>query len=197
MAIPDTDDPISLFKQWLDDATKCEAIAEPTAMTLATVDEAGDPAARIVLLKGCDDAGFTFYTNMESPKARELQRHARASLCFYWMPLDRQVRVTGGVEPVTDAEADAYFATRPRLSQIGAWASQQSRPLQGRFELERRIATYTARFHVGKVPRPPFWSGFRLRPERIEFWLKQPYRLHDRVLYAADGERWQRQRLYP
>ena len=197
MAIPDTDDPIALFKQWLDDASNSPAIAEPTAMTLATVDEQGDPAARIVLLKGCDETGFTFYTNLQSPKARQLTHHPRASLCFYWMPLDRQVRVTGGVEPVTDAEADAYFASRPRLSQIGAWASQQSQPLEGRYELERRIASYTARFHVGKVPRPEFWSGFRLRPERIEFWLKQSYRLHDRVLYTAEGQRWQRQRLYP
>lgn len=197
MPIPETDDPIAMFQQWLAEAERCAAIEEPTAMTLATVDEAGDPAARIVLLKDCDERGFVFYTNLHSPKAAHLRQHPRAALCFHWEPLARQVRITGGVEPVTDAEADAYFATRPRLSRIGAWASKQSQPLAGRFELERRLARYTARFHVGSVPRPPFWSGFRLQPERIEFWLKQPYRLHDRVLYHRTDDRWSRQRLYP
>ena len=197
MAIADVPDPLVLFQQWLADARACKAIDEPTAMTLGTVDEAGYPAVRVVLLKGCDERGFVFYTNLHSPKARQLERHPRAALCFHWMPLERQIRVTGSVEPVSAAEADAYFASRPRLSQIGAWASSQSQPLAGRFELESRIARYTARFHVGKVPRPPFWSGFRLEPKDIEFWLKQPYRLHDRVRYARTDHGWERQRLYP
>jgi pyridoxamine 5'-phosphate oxidase len=198
MAISEVEDPIALFRQWLADAEGCTEVEEPTAMTLATVDENGEPDARVVLLKGCDEHGFVFYTNLTSPKARQLQAHPRAALCFHWAALGRQVRVSGAVEPVSDQEADAYFATRPRLSQIGAWASQQSQPLVGRFELETRIARFTAQFHVGPVPRPPFWSGFRLLPRRIEFWLKLPYRLHDRVQYVrSDQGPWHRRRLYP
>jgi pyridoxamine 5'-phosphate oxidase len=151
----------------------------------------------MVLLKGVDQRGFSFYTNLDSRKGKELLANPVASLNFHWKSLRRQVRIEGQAEVVDDAEADAYFATRPRLSQIGAWASKQSRPLEGRFELERRVALYTAKFHVGAVPRPEFWSGFRLVPTRIEFWKSMEFRLHDRLVYHLDDDGWTSERLYP
>lgn len=188
--------PIALFQDWLQEALEAE-IEEATAMAVATVDSDGHPDARMLLLKGVDERGFVFYTNMESPKAQALRRDPRVALCFYWASLGRQVRVRGRAELVTEEEADAYFATRPRLSQIGAWASQQSRPMRGYFELEAEVAKVALRFGTGKVPRPPFWSGFRVTPERIEFWTEQPFRRHKRILYTRTGEGWESQWLYP
>lgn len=196
MTVTTSEDPISLFKDWLADAERSEP-NNPNAMTLATVTSDGAVSARMVLLKGVDERGFTFYTNLGSRKAEQLSANPGAALCFYWKSLKRQVQVEGTVERVDDAEADAYFATRPRGAQIGAWASKQSHPMEGRFRLEARMAKYTAKFHVGTVPRPDFWSGFRVVPERIEFWREQPFRLHDRVVYHRDGGGWTRQRLYP
>jgi pyridoxamine 5'-phosphate oxidase len=196
MTVTTSGDPISLFKDWLADAERSEP-NDPNAMTLATATPDGAATARMILLKGVDDRGFTFYTNLGSRKAEHLSANPRAALCFYWKSLKRQVRVEGTVERVDDAEADAYFATRPRGAQIGAWASEQSRPMEGRFRLEARVAKYTAKFHVGTVPRPDFWSGFRVVPEHIEFWREQPFRLHDRVVYHRDGGGWRKERLYP
>jgi len=191
-------DPFGLFARWLEDATASEP-NDPNAMALATVDADGLPDARMVLLKGFDGQGFVFYTNAESAKGRELAAVPKAALLFHWKSLRRQVRVRGPVENVTDAEADAYFASRPRGSRIGAWASQQSRPLESRFALEKAVAVYTAKFGVGEIPRPAYWRGFRVRPVAIEFWHDRPFRLHDRIRFhraAPDGE-WQRERLYP
>ena len=196
MTVTTSENPIGLFKDWLADAERSEP-NNPNAMTLATVTPDGAASARAVLLKGVDERGFTFYTNLGSRKAEQLSANPNAALCFYWKSLKRQVCVEGTVERVDDAEADAYFATRPRGAQIGAWASKQSHPMEGRFRLEARVAKYTAKFHVGTVPRPDFWSGFRVVPERIEFWREQPFRLHDRVVYHRDGAGWTRQRLYP
>jgi len=191
-------DPFGLFARWLEDATASEP-NDPNAMALATVDADGLPDARMVLLKGFDGQGFVFYTNAESAKGRELAAVPKAALLFHWKSLRRQVRVRGPVENVTDAEADAYFASRPRGSRIGAWASQQSRPLESRFALEKAVAVYKAKFGVGEIPRPAYWRGFRVRPVAIEFWHDRPFRLHDRIRFhraAPDGE-WQRERLYP
>jgi len=197
MAIPPLENPLETFQQWLEEAQACHTIDEPTAMTLATVTPDGRPDARVVLLKGFDEDGFVFYTNLTSTKAMQLQHTPHAALCFHWMPLSKQVRIQGAVESVSDAEADAYFASRPRQSQLGAWASKQSQPVESRLELEKRLAKYTAKFNIGKVPRPDFWSGFRLHPERIEFWLKQPYRLHDRLEYTRTESGWDTRRLFP
>jgi len=197
LAIQNEESPFALFDCWYSEAAACEGIEDHTAMTLATTDERGFPDARQVLLKGFDASGFVFYTNLTSPKASHLTHTPRAALCFYWMPLGKQVRIRGTVEHTTDEEADAYFATRPRQSRLGAWASKQSQPLENPMALEKRIAKYVARYLFGPVPRPEFWNGFRVVPEEIEFWLKQPYRLHDRVLYTKTNTGWTRQRLYP
>lgn len=172
---------------------------EPTAMGLATADAAGRPSLRVVLLKHLDRDGFVFYTNTESDKGRQLAANPQAAICVHWKHLDLQVQVRaeGEIEPVTAAEADAYFASRPRGSQIGAWASQQSRPLASRDELERRIGAVERRFDGQEVERPSHWSGYRLRPDRVEFWHGREFRLHDRFVYRLDGDAWQEQRLYP
>ena len=189
-------DPIALFQDWLQEAI-ASGIKEPSAMTMATVDAEGHPDARMLLLKGVDERGFVFFTNLESPKVQALRHDPRVALCFYWMSLDRQVRVRGRAEPVSNEEADAYFATRPRLSQVSAWASKQSEPMPGYFELEAEVAKAALRFGVGRIPRPPFWSGFRVVPERIEFWTGKPFRRHHRILHTRAGNGWQMQWLYP
>ena len=196
MTDTDDTDPILLFKHWLDEAKAAEP-NDPTAMTLATADAAGRPSARMVLLKDADSAGFVFYTNLESRKGGELRVNPQAALLFHWKSLRRQVRIEGRVEAVTAAEADAYYASRARGSQIGAWASDQSRPLESRFHLERRVAEVTARHLVGTIPRPAHWSGFRVVPEALEFWLDKPFRLHDRLVYRRAADGWATSRLFP
>ena len=190
------DEPFALFADWLADATKSEP-NDPNATALATVDADGLPDVRMVLLKGFDEKGFVFYTNFESAKGREILGSMKAAMCFHWKSLRRQVRVRGPVEIVTDAEADAYFASRPRGSRIGAWASKQSRPLEGRFALEKAVAEYTARHAIGEIPRPPYCSGSRIMPVQIESWHDPPFRLHDRVVFTRKGDGWEKTRLYP
>ncbi len=192
----DFEEPWALFHAWMAEATASEP-NDPTAMALATVDAEGLPNVRMVLLKGADENGFVFYTNVESNKGRELTATPKAALVFHWKSLRRQIRARGPVLPVSDAEADAYFATRGRGSQLGAWASRQSEPMADPADLARRYAEVEARFAGGSVPRPPFWSGFRLAPERVEFWIGQPSRLHVRHLYSRDGDGWRVQILYP
>ena len=190
------DKPIKIFKEWYEEAVATEPV-NPNAMTLATADDEGRPSARMVLLKDVDVDGFVFYTNLGSRKALELNANPHAALCFYWKSLAKQVRVEGVIELVADAEADAYFASRPKLSQLGAWASKQSQTLEGRMALEKRVAKYTAKFNVGTIPRPGFWSGLRLRPVQIELWKEEAFRLHDRTRYKRDGDGWMVDSLYP
>ena len=194
------EDPMTLFQQWLAEAGETEP-NDPTAMSLSTVSEDGMPSSRMVLLKDSDRRGFVFYTNYESRKGTQLLGHPKAALLFHWKSRRRQVRIEGAVHQVTPEEADAYFASRPRQSQIGAWASDQSRPLAGRFELEKRVAKFAAKYAIGTVPRPAHWSGFRVVPERIEFWQDGAFRLHDRLVYRrddpGDDREWRTERLYP
>ena len=189
-------DPDGLFDEWLEEA-KASEINDPTAVALATVDPDGMPDVRMVLLKGHDERGFVFYTNLESRKARHLEENPNAALCFHWPSIDEQVRVEGVVERVSDEEADAYFATRDRGSKVGAWASDQSRPLDSRRTLIGRYLKYQAKFAARQVPRPDFWGGYRLKPDRIEFWHNQAHRLHDRLLYVRESGGWTVERLYP
>lgn len=190
------DEPFAPFARWFELAGKSEKLAE--TMMLATAGRDGRPSVRAVLLKDADANGFVFYTNLESRKAEDLTANPRAALAFHWKSLARQVRIEGDVAPVTAAEADAYFASRPRDSQIGAWASDQSRPLVHRSELEERFQMFARQYaERSDVPRPENWSGFRVRPDHVEFWQERPFRLHDRVAFSREGERWRKQRLFP
>jgi pyridoxamine 5'-phosphate oxidase len=191
-------DPFALFGEWLEDAKKKEP-NDANAMALATADAHGAPDVRMVLLKDMSRNGFVFYSNSESRKGRQLAANGQAALCFHWKSLRRQVRVSGSVQPVSAEEADAYFATRAKDSQIGAWASDQSRPMEGRFELQSRIAKFAAKYGLGKTPRPPHWIGWRVVPARIEFWRDRPFRLHDRLEFTRPDPAapWTTRRLYP
>jgi pyridoxamine 5'-phosphate oxidase len=197
------DEPFSLFQVWLAEAEAVEP-NDPNAMSIATVGADGMPNVRMVLLKGVDGSGvngrgFVFYTNFESAKGHELLAHPKAALVFHWKGLQRQIRARGHVSVVSDAEADAYFTSRPRLSRIGAWASSQSRPLGGRFELEASVAKYTAKYATGEIPRPPYWSGFRVTPIEIEFWKNGAFRLHERLVFRRSEPQgaWSKSRLFP
>ena len=194
-----TRDPIERFREIyaLAEALDRSIIPEPNAMSLGTVEKGLQPSVRIVLLKSFDQRGFVFYTNYRGRKGRELLSNAKAALCFYWQPLGIQVRIEGAVEKVSDDEADEYFSTRPRLSQIGAWASKQSEPMRDEAELNARVAKYTTEFEGRDVPRPDFWSGFRVAPEKIEFWKNRPNRLHERHLYTRSSDGWKVEILYP
>lgn len=192
-------DPLALFTSWMKDAEKSEP-NDPNAMALATVDADGLPNVRMVLLKGFGEEGFVFYSNFESAKGRELMANKKAGLAFHWKSLRRQIRIRGPVEIVSDSEADAYFASRPKGSRIGAWASKQSRPLESRFALEKAVTKFGLQFGIGKeIPRPDYWSGFRVMPLEIEFWHDRPFRLHDRLQFkrGGTGEPWSRATLYP
>jgi pyridoxamine 5'-phosphate oxidase len=191
-----SENPIELFQTWFKEAA-ASGVKEPSAMSVATVNTEGNPDVRMMLLKSVDDRGFVFFTNLGSVKVRSLACHPRAALCFYWAPLDKQVRVRGRVEPVTKQEADDYFATRPRLSQISAWASKQSQPMRGYFDLETAVAKTAVRFGAGTIPRPSFWSGFRVVPDEIEFWIQKPFRRHQRFVCVRGENGWTRQWLYP
>ena len=196
--IPATDDPIAGFEAWMAEAAKSEP-NDPNAVCLATCTPEGRPSARMVLLKGVDARGFVFYTNRQSAKGGELDASWKAAANFHWKSLRRQVRVRGPVEQVTDAESDAYFASRPRDARIGAWASQQSRPMESRFAFEKAIAGYALKYPLGEVPRPPHWIGYRIKPVELEFWHDRPYRLHDRIVFRRETPEgpWGKQRLFP
>ncbi len=196
--IDDLLEPFHLFAKWLELARKSE-LNDPNAMALATADTDGMPDVRMVLLKDLDDSGFVFYTNLQSSKGNQLRENPQAALCFHWKSLRRQIRIRGLISPVSNEEADTYFASRARDSKIGAWSSAQSRPLEDRFALEKSVAAYALKFGVGNVPRPDFWSGFRLTPLRIEFWRDKPFRLHDRQVFErlqVDAP-WAKSKLYP
>ncbi|MCC6780534.1 MAG: pyridoxamine 5'-phosphate oxidase [Hyphomicrobiales bacterium] len=194
----DADEPLRLFAAWFEEAIRSEP-SDANAMSVATVDRDGLPNVRMVLMKGFDGSGFVFYTNVDSQKGRELDTAGKAALLFHWKSLNRQIRIRGLVARVDDAEADAYFATRARLSQIGAWASRQSAPLESRLAFEKAIALATAKFAIGTVPRPPHWTGYRVQPLCMEFWQDRPFRLHDRIEFrrSAPGADWSKTRLYP
>ncbi|HEX3504076.1 MAG TPA: pyridoxamine 5'-phosphate oxidase [Xanthobacteraceae bacterium] len=194
----EADEPLRLFAAWFAEARQSEPV-NPEAMTLSTIDDTGMPDARMVLMKGFDERGFVFYTNLDSTKSKELVAAPKAALTFYWKSLQRQVRLRGGVETVSEEEADAYFATRSRMAQIGAWASKQSAELESRLAFEKAIAIQAAKFAIGPVPRPPNWSGFRVMPVQIEFWQERPFRLHDRIVFARSNLNapWTKTRLYP
>lgn len=194
----EADEPLRLFAHWFAEASRTEP-ADANAMALATVGPDGLPNVRMVLLKGFDERGFVFYTNENSQKGQELAANPQAAVVFHWKSLQRQVRLRGGVTIVSEAEADAYFASRPRISQIGAWASQQSRPLESRFAFEKAVAFYTAKHLAGAIPRPPHWRGYCLLPSEMEFWQDRPFRLHDRIVFSRDAPDapWTRTRLYP
>lgn len=194
--IATTDDPIAIFEAWMAEAAASEP-NDPNAVCLATATPGGAPSARMVLLKGVDARGFVFYTNLESRKGGELASNPQAALCFHWKSLARSVRVEGQVEQVSDAEADAYYASRARTSRLGAWASKQSRPLESRFALEKAVAEYGLKYAIGEIPRPAFWSGFRVLPRRIELWRDMPFRLHERRVFHRDGSGWRVETLYP
>jgi pyridoxamine 5'-phosphate oxidase len=195
--IPIETDPFAWFARWMAEAEASEP-SDPNAMTVVTVGADGRPSARTILLKGADSRGFVFYTNTRSRKGQEVATNPMVFLLFYWKSLGRQIRIEGAVEPVTEAEADAYFASRPRISRLGAWASDQSRPLATRAELERRVAAFDAKYPGEDIPRPPHWSGYRVLPDRFEFWQNMPFRLHDRTVFAKDaGGGWTHGKLFP
>jgi pyridoxamine 5'-phosphate oxidase len=198
MARTEDRDPYEVFSEWYAQAAE-SGLKEPTAVALATADTEGQPSLRMVLLKGHGPDGFVFYTNHESRKGRELLSNPKAALTFHWMPLGRQVRVQGRVEQVSVEEADAYYASRHRDSQIGAWASQQSRPMETAYDLEKNVAKMALKHAVGTVPRPPYWSGFRIIPHRIEFWSEKPFRLHERIEFSRENDAadWTTRRLFP
>ncbi len=189
-------DPLGQFQEWFAEARSRE-VNDATAMSLATADAKGRPSVRMVLLKAADARGFVFYTNLGSPKIADLTVNPRAALCLHWAKLERQVRIEGRVEQVSDQEADAYFDSRPRLSQLGAWASRQSEPIAGRFVLEQAVAGAAARFPIGTVPRPPFWSGMRVVPDMIEFWQQRAFRHHDRQRFTRGPDGWTGTWLFP
>lgn len=194
---PADDCPVDRFHTWLAEA-EAKEINNHNAMALATSTPDGRPSVRMVLLKAVDQEGFVFYTNLESRKGGEIAANPHAALCFHWKSLDRQVRIEGPLVPVSEEEADDYYGSRHRSSRIGAWASRQSRPMEGRFELEKRIAEYTAKFNVGDIPRPDFWSGFRMVHQRVEFWQEKAFRLHDRLVYhRTDAGGWETEKLFP
>ena len=190
------DNPHTLFAEWFA-AAEAKEPGLANAVALASADASGSPSVRMVLLKGHDERGFVFYTNLNSRKGQQIRDNPRAALCFHWKSLARQIRIEGAIEPVSEAEADAYFASRDRGSQIGAWASKQSEPLEGRFALEARIARFAARFNIGPVPRPQFWSGYRVVPNRIEFWDDGTFRLHERLEYLRENDGWKNRQLFP
>mgnify|MGYP001303037534 FL=1 len=192
----DMRDPVSLFHDWFEKANGTED-SLPEAMSVASIASDGRPSTRMVLLKQADEHGFVFYTNLSSRKGVEISANSNVALLFHWKSLKRQLRIEGIAEPVTDKEADDYFASRDRGAQIGAWASDQSSPMESRFDLEKRVAQYTAKFGVSKVDRPPFWSGFRVVPDRYEFWSEGQFRLHERLIYQKEGTNWRTERLFP
>lgn len=191
-----TRDPVSLFHNWFEKAKGVE-VSLPEAMSVASVAKDGRPSTRMVLLKHADEHGFVFYTNLTSRKGVEITANSYVALLFHWKSLTQQIRIEGIAEPVLDKEADNYFASRDRGAQIGAWASDQSSPMESRFDLEKRVAQYTAKFGVSKVDRPPFWSGFRVVPDRYEFWSEGQFRLHERLIYQKEGTNWRTERLFP